>query len=846
MQALESARRAIEQLGLEVPVDAESQHAVRPDSDALHLWLECLQLPEQSEEDLVLILRAIRDAEAIVVAVARLLLPDNPLPVRGQAAGCLLQYISICKADARQRTAPVLLASISKALGPIKFQLATGGQRLYRFVSTCLRILAVLVSQTLLNDEDQCRTLVGVVAAWVFTGTQARSGLASPAPNKSRIPSTTPGASQLSFGVMSAFAQQSPQKRTPRPRQNSDASTSARSISLASSRGGSENRLSDSESETESEAGQPRRAAQLRLDALGVLQTVAATDARVLHKHWHLFLADSPFLRNRPTFFSLIESDPSRTVRTRAALTLKCMLEGSEAFLAIAEERTTKAAFTSLSRQVGETVVEMHLSLAHCLEQTPTAVGQIEAHLAQLSLAETLGRVAPYGRLQRPLAWALSKAIIPLLHQDGKLSRLPACLIRNLPADGHFVYADSRLLQGAIFALCAITHRQIATSSKALFEWQALLSAATTLLHTDKEPRAWQLLSAIAESQTPADWSSTLDRAAAKFGTVAAETQLAQVSLATSLLRLEPPAARQNVLLIVSQALQSPYTIVVAAACAALSFLQACDHSSIDPWTTAIALVASAGSNDITRAAVRAIGVMAKDHQRDGQLPEQVHEAAILALLALLDCDTPSESATFDATADAGETTWSLANLCDLLPSRATLSYSNTRLLDLASLLAVRDEDDEQIASNAFRIMTSVYKCRAATVAAEATSTSAALCIGMKHSAAKVRWNACIAASAFLGATSVGEPTSSTQSVIKTLIDRLAQDSSYKVRIHAANAVIAVSSTTSYEQELVQVCRTALEQLEAQLSTYEIANRERAHAEVLVKRVKTLLSRRPN
>jgi hypothetical protein len=166
------------------------------------------------------------------------------------------------------------------------------------------------------------------------------------------------------------------------------------------------------------------------------------------------------------------------------------------------------------------------------------------------------------------------------------------------------------------------------------------------------------------------DRSSTLDRAAAKFGTVAAETQLAQVSLATSLLRLEPPAARQNVLLIVSQALQSPYTIVVAAACAALSFLQACDHSSIDPWTTAIALVASAGSNDITRAAVRAIGVMAKDHQRDGQLPEQVHEAAILALLALLDCDTPSESATFDATADAGETTWSLANLCDLLPSR--------------------------------------------------------------------------------------------------------------------------------------------------------------------------------
>lgn len=826
MQALESARRAIEQLGLDVPVDTGTRHAFRPDSGALRLWLECLQLPDQSQEDLLLILRAIRvcrfdteDAEAIVVAVATHLLPDNPLPVRGQAGGCLLQYISICKAGARHRAAPALLASISKALGPIQFQLAGGGQRLYRFVSTCLRILAVLVSQTLLSDEDRCRTLVGVVATWVFTGTQARSGLTSPAPSKSRTPSTTPGASQLSFGVMSAFAQQSPQKRTPRPRQNSDDSTSARSISL-SSRGGNENRLSDSESETESEAGQPwdrhRRSAQLRLDALGVLQTVATTDARALHKHWHLFLADSPFLRNRPTLFSLIESDPSRTVRTRAALTLKCMLEGSEAFLAIAEERTTKAAFTSLSRQVGETVAEIHLSLAHCLEQTPSAPGQIEVHLAQLSLAETLGGVAPYGRLQRPLAWTVSKAIIPLLHQD-----------------------DPRLVQGAVSALCAITHRQVATSSKAPFEWHALLSAATTLLHTDQEAFAWQLLSAVAESQAPADWSSVLDRAAATFGTVAAETQLAQVSLATSLLRLEPAPARQTALLIVSHAFQSPHTIVVAAACAALPEY---DHNSIDPWTMAIAFVAPSGPNDVTRAAVRAIGVMAKDQQRNGRLPEQVHDAAILALLALLD-----ESANLDATADVGGTTWSLANLCDLLPSRAKLSESIAKLLSIGSVLAIRDEDDEQVASNAFRIMTSVYKCRESRLVQAHTSTSEALCVGMRHSAAKVRWNACIATSAFLGAASVGDPpTSATQSMIKTLIDRLALDSSFKVRIHAANALIAASSSASHKQELVQVCRTTLEQLEAQLSKYEIANRERAHAEVLVKRVKTLLSRRAN
>lgn len=40
--------------------DSELQQTFRPDFDALRLWLECLQLPEQSEEDLLVILRAIR------------------------------------------------------------------------------------------------------------------------------------------------------------------------------------------------------------------------------------------------------------------------------------------------------------------------------------------------------------------------------------------------------------------------------------------------------------------------------------------------------------------------------------------------------------------------------------------------------------------------------------------------------------------------------------------------------------------------------------------------------------------------------------------------------------------
>lgn len=81
---------------------------------------------------------------------------------------------------------------------------------------------------------------------------------------------------------------------------------------------------------------------------------------------------------------------------------------------------SSKAAFTSLSHRVGQMVVEMHMALADCLG-SPAAPAQAQVLLAQLSLAERLAAVSPYGRLQRPLAWTLTKSSLPFLRTSGTL-----------------------------------------------------------------------------------------------------------------------------------------------------------------------------------------------------------------------------------------------------------------------------------------------------------------------------------------------------------------------------------------------------------------------------------------
>lgn len=95
---------------------------------------------------------------------------------------------------------------------------------------------------------------------------------------------------------------------------------------------------------------------QVRLDALSCLRSLAMVgrsqlrrrqwltvipqnNPKALYGHWSLFLADSPYARSRKTLVTLVESDPAVAVRVRACQALEALLQGSTAYLAIAEDR---------------------------------------------------------------------------------------------------------------------------------------------------------------------------------------------------------------------------------------------------------------------------------------------------------------------------------------------------------------------------------------------------------------------------------------------------------------------------------------------------------------------------
>lgn len=109
---------------------------------------------------------------------------------------------------------------------------------------------------------------------------------------------------------------------------------------------------------------------------------------------------------------------------------------------------------------------------------------------------------------------------------------------------------------------------------------------------------------------------------------------------------------------------------------------------------------------------------------------------------------------------------------------------------------------------------------------------------------AQVRWNACIAAAALFGGL---DPTGSTEAArdagdesLHSLIDllqlQLAQDTSFKVRLHAANALSTLPQGLVPE-DLAAASQAAHEAVVDQLANGAVGLREKPHAEALCKRV---------
>ncbi|GAA5885579.1 hypothetical protein JCM6882_007479 [Rhodosporidiobolus microsporus] len=807
-------------------------------AELVKVWCGGLAGQERSVEEKEVVLRALRCCrftelhEAILTAVTPLLLDPTP-SLRLQAAGCVLHYLSSAPSDVLKLLTPSLVTAVTRTLSALRFQLPSApSSTLPRLASTCLRILNALALKLSPVLSETVATLATLLSTWIHHGRTASAGGASPALSLVDR-GKAPAQGQLALGVMSAFTQPPPSPRR-RAREDSD-------VSVASSRATSVGR--GAESGSEDEGGQPpdrrRDAAQIRLDALTCLRTLATNNSKALHKHWPLFLADSPYLRSRPTLFTLMESDPSRSVRLQACNAFSAMLEGSANYLAIAEDRPSKASFTSLSSSVGETVSEMHISLSSLLS-LPIAAGQTDFRLAVLDAAAKLAANAPYGRMQRPLAWNLAKAVLPMLSS-----------------------VDPAVVAAAASCLAVIATRYTSTSSTQPFEWDQLTSAAEPLVQDSRPEEAqragWTLLAATLPPQAGLDWTPLLrplDQSL--FLSSPTAIQEAQTAFHVAILRLSPsptyplrylPLAAAHLALAAS----SPHAGVRLKACEALAFPSlttspsdvvddvffnsARTLPSLHSWPLALSLASTDPSPAVRAGACRALGLLAKAEGSSEAVvlgrEENLAEAVRVLLNGLRRDGEESD--------EAG-VVWALANCCDAL-----------RVEDLEKVDPV--EVLQATCTNSLRIVGALLKFLPAVSSRNnplADRIEAALCAGLAHPAAKVRWNAAIASSTFFSSLflSVHPYPSPNPSrplrLLSALTALLLTDSSFKARIHAVGALTAAFSSSiapaDERKETGRKVRQARGRLGGEVEEGKVPGKEKAHAEVLMKRLDAFLA----
>ncbi|GEM07521.1 armadillo-type fold domain containing protein [Rhodotorula toruloides] len=612
---------------------------------------------------------------------------------------------------------------------------------------------------------------------------------------------------------MSAFMQPPP---SPRKRKNSTASN-------ASSRASSVSRLGDT-SDSEEEGGRTfdrrRYAAQIRLDALACLRTLASTNPKALYKHWGLFLAESPYLRDHHTLFSIIESDPSRSNRLQACSALEALLANSAAYLNIAEDRSTKASFTSLSAKLGETLNELHSSLSTLLSR-PIIAGQADVHLALLSVAATLAANSPYGRLQRPLAWQLAKSCLSLLST-----------------------ADPKVVSAAATALTSIVSRYAATASTAPFDFDQLPRAVEQLLaespDDDSRQAGWALLAATVPVISSGDWTFATWLLKASFASSSIAVQEAQASFLVTLSR--STATVRNLHNLIDQALASPHDTARAIACTALTSPRLASPSSADratsPWHRACLLAAQDPSDDVHIAAVRVLGLLAKSDGPATRNPAELRDAVPTLLSAVRGALSTSTETGREGEGIDGAM-WALANCCDVLTKADFAAHMRDEIL--AAILDVLEGDTsgQQAVISAYRILASVLGASNVDDAGAAQllpRAAKAAITGLTHPAAKVRWNAAIASAAIL-------PRVQDDVLSIALFSTVVADSSYKVRIHASTALLSPAAAPGRLPQAALRLRPSLDRLVADLEDGRVPPKEKQHAEQLVKRLTGLCAR---
>ncbi|GAA6007829.1 hypothetical protein JCM10207_004890 [Rhodosporidiobolus poonsookiae] len=792
-------------------------------------WCQAAKEPDRPVEEREKVVRALRCCrfteghDLILPAFLPLLLENSSPSFRLQVAGGLLQHASSASTQTLAPLSSFLVATVTRALSPLQYQLASAASStLPRLASTYFRILSALLLKHPSLTQETTALIATTLSTWIHYGRLA-GGAASPAlsvsaAERGRVPSQ----GQLAFGVMSAFASPAPASPKRRTRNGSDASTWSRASSVG--------RQAESESEDEGTRSLDRRrdAAQIRLDALICLRNLATADPKALHKHWSLFLSNSPYLRSRSTLFSLIEGDVSQSVRAQATAALSAMLEDSASYLSIAEDRPTKASFTSLSASVGETVAELHLSLSALLS-LPLVAGQTEHRLALLNLAAKLAANAPYGRMKRPLAQGLVKAILPLL---------------DTPA-------------AAASTLNIIAARYISTSSSQPFEWDKLIEAAESLVETSTTEElhraGWSLLASAVPACPERDWSRIRPRLLDSFSTCSAAVQLARSSFLVALLRTTKPASSAlsiaDTALLLQAMQHSPHPPVRLLFCEALSLpALSLPDAPLSPWPAAYALVSTDPSVAVRNAACRALGLLVKE---PGAAEAAENSGLSLARVVEVLLEQLERSLEGEEPLDVSGVVWAVANCCDALQLRHLSELRATEIARPVLTLLEDGTNDDKTRTNCFRILHALVKLSSEPFCVDGSVLERvvnAVEAGLSHPAAKVRWNAAIACSSLIPALqsavsahhSPFSPSVPLFSRLKTaLLELLLIDSSYKVRIHAIGALSRAQVVDEFEREKVE---RASSRLRDEVERGEVPGKERAHADMLMKRLDAFLN----
>ncbi|XP_069136002.1 LOW QUALITY PROTEIN: HEAT repeat-containing protein 6-like [Argopecten irradians] len=183
-------------------------------------------------------------------------------------------------------------------------------------------------------------------------------------------------------------------------------------------------KISSSDSDySDTEGGQGSRMrsyhTKVRQCALACLHTVIkTTDRRLMFGYWSCFIPDSSAAGNSPqvqTLFTIILKDPSPKCRMGALAALTALVDGTKAFLALAEDSEQMTAFTPFSSVLGSTIRELHrcLLLALVSENYPLTLTQLIKCIAIL-----IGNV-PYHRMKPGLLSRVIKLVRNFLnHRD--------------------------------------------------------------------------------------------------------------------------------------------------------------------------------------------------------------------------------------------------------------------------------------------------------------------------------------------------------------------------------------------------------------------------------------------